>query len=206
MSLEFKKRPSKRAIIATGITTFLVIAGISSSVQNNSDQPSDHINPSAQTEQVKGAQTQKAPVVETKTLTQTEAIPYSKNTENDSSLESGKTLLTTTGVDGQKTITYSITLTDGHETSRTKTGEQITRMPIDEVTKIGTKVAAPAPTADLSCPNGTYVNSVGNTVCSPYASSSIPAGATAQCRDGSYSFSQSRSGTCSHHGGVSVWY
>lgn len=35
--------------------------------------------------------------------------------------------------------------------------------------------------------------------------SSVPAGATAQCRDGSYSFSQSRRGTCSHHGGVAQW-
>src|SRR4029078_7216154 len=53
-----------------------------------------------------------------------------------------------------------------------------------------------------SCPNGTYVNTAGNTVCKPYQSAGgRPAGATAQCRDGSYSFSQSRSGTCSSHGG-----
>lgn len=32
-----------------------------------------------------------------------------------------------------------------------------------------------------------------------------PAGATALCRDGSYSYSQSRRGTCSHHGGVKRW-
>jgi hypothetical protein len=57
-----------------------------------------------------------------------------------------------------------------------------------------------------SCPNGTYVNSAGNVVCSPYSSpSGPPAGATAQCRDGTYSFSQSRSGTCSSHGGVAQW-
>ena len=31
------------------------------------------------------------------------------------------------------------------------------------------------------------------------------ADATAQCRDGSYSYSQHHSGTCSHHGGVAVW-
>ncbi len=36
--------------------------------------------------------------------------------------------------------------------------------------------------------------------------SSIPAGATAKCNDGTYSFSQHRQGTCSHHGGVAVWY
>jgi septum formation inhibitor MinC len=48
----------------------------------------------------------------------------------------------------------------------------------------------------------TYVNSAGNTVQSP---NNIPAGATARCRDGSYSHSQSRSGTCSSHGGVATW-
>ena len=32
-----------------------------------------------------------------------------------------------------------------------------------------------------------------------------PPGATAQCRDGSYSFSKNRSGTCSHHGGLARW-
>lgn len=30
-------------------------------------------------------------------------------------------------------------------------------------------------------------------------------GASARCRDGSYSYSQHRRGTCSHHGGVSAW-
>jgi hypothetical protein len=57
------------------------------------------------------------------------------------------------------------------------------------------------------CPNGTYENSAGNIVCKPYAPSNgeQPAGATAKCEDGTYSFSESRSGTCSHHGGVAVW-
>jgi len=59
-----------------------------------------------------------------------------------------------------------------------------------------------APTA---CTNGTYVNSAGNTVCKPEESPTVPAGATARCEDGTYSFSESRSGTCSHHGGVAEW-
>jgi hypothetical protein len=33
----------------------------------------------------------------------------------------------------------------------------------------------------------------------------VPAGATAICNDGTPSFSQNRSGTCSHHGGVREW-
>ena len=32
-----------------------------------------------------------------------------------------------------------------------------------------------------------------------------PVGATALCRDGSYSYSAHRQGTCSHHGGVARW-
>jgi hypothetical protein len=56
------------------------------------------------------------------------------------------------------------------------------------------------------CTNGTYVNAAGNTVCSPEESpNGPPAGASAECEDGTYSFSESRSGTCSHHGGVSKW-
>src|SRR6266699_2678248 len=48
--------------------------------------------------------------------------------------------------------------------------------------------------------NTYYTNTAGNEVHSPANSTdgSVPAGATAQCADGSYSFSQSHSGTCSH--------
>jgi len=50
-----------------------------------------------------------------------------------------------------------------------------------------------------------YSNVNGSAVHSPVQSPAIPAGATAQCRDGSYSFSLHHSGTCSHHGGVASW-
>jgi hypothetical protein len=50
-----------------------------------------------------------------------------------------------------------------------------------------------------------YTNSDGQRIHSPVQAASVPAGATAQCRDGSYSFSQHRQGTCSHHGGVAQW-
>jgi hypothetical protein len=39
----------------------------------------------------------------------------------------------------------------------------------------------------------------------PSAIRDAPPGATALCKDGTYSFSQTRSGTCSHHGGVAQW-
>lgn len=34
----------------------------------------------------------------------------------------------------------------------------------------------------------------------------VPVGVTAKCRDGTYSYSANRRGTCSHHGGVEEWY
>lgn len=55
--------------------------------------------------------------------------------------------------------------------------------------------------------SGSYINSAGVQVHRPAHTDTgaPPPGASAQCRDGSYSFSMSRRGTCSHHGGVARW-
>jgi Protein of unknown function (DUF3761) len=39
----------------------------------------------------------------------------------------------------------------------------------------------------------------------PSPSTDVPPTATARCRDGAYSFSEHRSGTCSGHHGVAQW-
>ncbi|MBF7978955.1 MULTISPECIES: DUF3761 domain-containing protein [Rahnella] len=54
---------------------------------------------------------------------------------------------------------------------------------------------------------GDYINSDGQSVHKPAHSKSgnIPEGASAQCRDGTYSFSTHHRGTCSRHGGVAQW-
>jgi hypothetical protein len=62
-----------------------------------------------------------------------------------------------------------------------------------------TTQAAPKP---AECGADYYVNSSGNCVHRP---SDNPSGATAICKDGTYSYSQHRSGTCSGHGGVRSW-
>jgi uncharacterized protein DUF3761 len=49
-----------------------------------------------------------------------------------------------------------------------------------------------------ACGNGT-------TKLDPISVTGQQAGASAQCRDGTYSHSQHRSGTCADHGGVSRW-
>ncbi len=73
-----------------------------------------------------------------------------------------------------------------------------------------TSVSAPssARREPISVPlsnNNYYTNTYGNRVHSPAYAPSVPAGASAECRDGTYSFSHSRQGTCSHHGGVDRW-
>ena len=50
-----------------------------------------------------------------------------------------------------------------------------------------------------------YTNTDGYKVQSPTYYHSTPTGASALCRDGTYSFSRNRRGTCSHHGGVARW-
>ena len=142
---------------------------------------------------------QAQPKVETNTISTTEPVAYTSSTVDDASLAQGTTQVRTAGVNGVRTLTYEVTLTDSKETARKEISNVVTTQPVNEVIAHGTK--APQP----SCPNGTYVNSTGNTVCRPYEAPSPPSGATAQCADGSYSYSQHRSGTCSHHGGVSSW-
>lgn len=82
-----------------------------------------------------------------------------------------------------------------------------------ETAAVATSAEAPRrsgptqPRAVTPPPSGrSYINVDGVRVPSPIFSDTRPAGSTARCRDGSYSFSQHRRGTCSWHGGVAVWY
>lgn len=68
----------------------------------------------------------------------------------------------------------------------------------------GATAAEARPTVQ-TCGSDSYVNVRGRCVHRPMRADKAPAGATAKCRDGSYSFSQSRRGTCSWHGGVAQW-
>jgi hypothetical protein len=147
------------------------------------------------------------PVVTTRTVTETVAIPFTSTTVQSATAAKGTSAVTTAGANGVETKTWTVTSTDGVETGRTLVSDDVTTAPVAQVTTVGTYVAppAPVPAPAATCTNGTYVNSAGATVCRPEVSSSAPSGATAKCGDGTYSFSQSRRGTCSSHGGVAVW-
>lgn len=176
------------ATVATAVILSFGVIGAAAQSGNNANTPL----PEAKT-------IQRTPTVEVKSVSTTDEIPFTSSTVDDSSIAQGTRLTRTQGINGLLTHTYKVTYTDGVETSRSASVDTITTPATNEIIANGTKVPDPV------CENGTYVNSAGNTVCSPYSSSSAPAGASAQCSDGTYSFSQSRSGTCSHHGGVATW-
>jgi cytoskeletal protein RodZ len=185
--------------VVLSLVGLFILGGIVSATQGTSTpttQPTSAVKPKVS-----------APVITHKTDVETSSILFSSTTQDDSSMPSGTTAITTHGVNGVETKTYDETLTNGLVTSKILTSDATTVVPVTQVTSIGTYVApaAPSTTIETGCTNGSYVNSAGNTVCSPEKSSSVPAGATAQCVDGSYSFSQSRRGTCSYHGGVADW-
>ncbi len=76
--------------------------------------------------------------------------------------------------------------------------------PADTTTTAAPEPASPSEVGSY-CGPGDYRNVDGNCVQRPTHTATAPPGATAQCRDGSYSFSQHRQGTCSGHDGVAEW-
>jgi hypothetical protein len=78
-------------------------------------------------------------------------------------------------------------------------------VPATTAPPVSTHTNAAPPPQPAACAADEYRNVDGVCVHRPEQANQPPAGATAQCNDGSYSFSQHRQGTCSHHGGVRRW-
>ncbi|GAB3715071.1 hypothetical protein GCM10027598_23730 [Amycolatopsis oliviviridis] len=76
--------------------------------------------------------------------------------------------------------------------------------PTPSKTRPKTTPTAKAPNP-AECGSDYYRNTDGVCVHRPATGPGAADGATALCKDGSYSYSQNRRGTCSGHGGVRTW-
>ncbi len=68
-----------------------------------------------------------------------------------------------------------------------------------------TSAPATAATPAAAAPAAAKSSTVSKSAPTATASNTDPTGATAKCKDGTYSKSHHHSGTCSHHGGVAEW-
>jgi preprotein translocase subunit YajC len=78
--------------------------------------------------------------------TEPQAIPFTTTKVDDANLEKGKTVVTTTGISGETTITKEVTsyVPDNCKPASTKTvKEETTKQPVTEVVSVGTKVCSP---------------------------------------------------------------
>ncbi|NQX04362.1 G5 domain-containing protein [Rathayibacter sp. VKM Ac-2856] len=113
-------------------------------------------------------------VITTETVTETVAIPRSSRTEDDPGAAQG-TSTVIAGVDGVLTRTVEVVKHDGAEVSRSQLSESVTTPPVDDVTRVGTLVPAPAPVAE---PAGAGCHS-------SYAGECVPIASDGDCAAGS---------------------
>ncbi|WP_246160034.1 G5 domain-containing protein [Microbacterium rhizomatis] len=94
-----------------------------------------------------------------------EEIAFDKTSVEDANLPRGQTAVAVGGQPGQRTLTYTVTLVDGVETSRELKSDVVTADPVTEVTSVGIYDApAPPPPAASTC-NSNYADA-----CVPIAS------------------------------------
>ncbi len=92
--------------------------------------------------------------ITTKTVTKTESIAFKKVSQNDSTLEKGKTKVTQTGKAGERTITHKVTYRGDKKIKTEEVSNKVTTEPVTQITNVGTyvKPAAPAPRASSPAP------------------------------------------------------
>ena len=157
-----KELTRKHFAVLFGLASFILLVLVGATAPSNAQQGKVAVeNPPAQSQ----------PKITKKIATETKPVPFASTTVNDASLAKGDTKITTAGVDGVETLTYTVIYTNGVQASKTLASDKVTTQPVAQVTSVGTYVALAAPTG---CTNGTYVNSVGNTVCSPESAPSAP--------------------------------
>jgi hypothetical protein len=174
----------RKSLLALAILSTFVAFGYLHSNSKFGAKDSSSVNESARSPKSEKAPPTKEDLkkIENKEITETQPVEFQSVTEDDRSMPTGSSEETVHGVNGVKSVTYSVTYVDGQEIAREKLSEVVIKQPVNKVTKIG-KHAVEMQSASRG-----------------------PAGATALCADGFLSYARHHQGACSFHGGVSLWY
>ncbi|MEG3266381.1 G5 domain-containing protein, partial [Streptococcus suis] len=123
-----------------GVRTIVYTVTKTDGVETGRVVKSDSITTPAVNEVIKvGTKKAAVPVITTEEVTETKAVPYETVRENDPTLEEGKEVVSVAGKAGVRTIVYTVTKTDGVETSRVVKSDVVTTPAVNEVIKVGTK-------------------------------------------------------------------
>lgn len=122
----------KKMGVVMAIGAVFIIGGLAQATQGPTTQMEQPIK--------NEVSTKKESVVTYEEVTETEAIPFEKVSQESSSLEKGSQTVSTVGVNGEKTKIYKVTYSDGVETAREEISNIVTKEPVSEVTTIGTYV------------------------------------------------------------------
>ncbi|NQH64959.1 cell surface protein [Streptococcus suis] len=132
-----------------GVRTIVYTVTKTDGVETGRVVKSDSVTTPAVNEVIKVG-TKKVPGITTEEVTETEAIPYETVRENDPTLEEGKEVVSVAGKAGVRTIVYTVTKTDGVETSRVVKSDSVTTPAVNEVIKVGTKKAPVITTEEVT--------------------------------------------------------
>ncbi|MFX3782848.1 G5 domain-containing protein [Streptococcus suis] len=123
-----------------GVRTIVYIVTKTDGVETSRVVKSDIITTPAVNKVIKvGTKTTTSPVVTTEEVSETKSVPFETIRENDPNLEAGKEVVATEGKEGVRTIVYTVTKTDGVETSRVVKSDSVTTPAVNKVIKVGTK-------------------------------------------------------------------
>ncbi|MDQ8818078.1 G5 domain-containing protein [Streptococcus ruminantium] len=133
-----------KEVVATegkeGVRTIVYTVTKTDGVETSRVVKSDTITTPAVNKVIKvGTKTTTSPVVTTEEVSETKPVPFETIRENDPNLEAGKEVVATEGKEGVRTIVYTVTKTDGVETSRVVKSDSVTTPAVNKVIKVGTK-------------------------------------------------------------------
>jgi len=187
--LRLKSRNIAIGAIAASAAVLIVSGSVSAAVQPRDTQNAPIAAPasaSATPSATRTATPTPTPVVTTKEEVVVEAVPFERANADDPNRARGEIIVSTPGANGERTLTYTVTLTDGIETGRVVASDVVSRQPVTEITSVGV-YDPPAPVAQAPVAQAPVAQApaTGGGCDSNYADGCVPIASDVDCAGGS---------------------